>query len=115
VEAALAPTHDWDGILVVVQVSIHGFVPPLTRDGSQATGAENLHGLKVSWGDPSGGGQSFTPGEHDCVADAPLVEIDTEFVVWHVYTLPGVYTMTYETAACEPVRSVTRTLELTVG
>ena len=113
VEAALAPTQDWEGILVVVQVSIHGFVPQLIRDGSQATGQDNLQGLKLSWGDPTN--QSFTPGEHTCVADAPLVEVDTEFVVQHVYTLPGSYTVTYETAACEPVGSVTRTLELTVG
>jgi hypothetical protein len=68
--------------------------------------------LKLSWGDPTT--QGFTPVEHTCVADAPLVEVDTEFVVQHVYTRPGVYTVTYETAACEPVGSVTRTLELTV-
>ena len=104
VAAALQPSAE--GFLVVVQVSVRGLVPQLTREGSPAAGPDNLLGLMMYWGD---GSQGYTPLEHSCVPDAPLVDVDTEFVVQHVYRLPGEYTVTYQTGACEPVRSVTQT------
>jgi hypothetical protein len=102
-----------DGTLVVIQVSVQGAVRPLTHNGNQAIGADNLLGLELNWGD--GFVNRHIVGEHSCELDAPLVEVQTQFVIEHVYAIPGSYTVTYHTGACDPVGQVTSTLALTVG
>ena len=103
-----------EGIRVVVQVSVRGFVPRVARDGIQAAGQDNLKGLVLTWGD--GVSSSWRGlGEPTCVAAGPLVEVDMEFVDDHVYGSPGRLHVTFETSACEPVGSVRRTLVLTVA
>jgi hypothetical protein len=107
------PNPPIEGITVVIEVTLKGLVPQLSGTVGHADkpGTDNLSDLRLDWGDA---GANSRHSDETCVASAPLLPVDTDYVASHVYAKPGTYTVTYTARACDPVGKVSRTLVLTV-
>jgi hypothetical protein len=109
--AGLTPSRP--GIPVVIRINLHGRVPQMAnRTGALATSAtDNTLGFKMHWS--KNGYDGATPG-YACVAGARLVDVDEEFLMTTYYRRPGTYTIAFDTAACDPVGPVSKSLTITV-
>lgn len=101
------------GTPVVVQVTIHGLVPRMYNDvGELATGTDNLKYAKMYW-DPRGY-DGFSSSDYHCEPGAPLVRVDSQFLMTTYATRAGTHPITFRTAGCDPVGEVSKKMSLTV-
>jgi hypothetical protein len=112
--ARALPTGPEGLITMVVQVTLTGLVPQpvVPTDQPTPTGPYNLLGFAMTWGDVTY--DRRTPSGYRCVPGARLVNVNTHFLMTHYYAMPGIYTVTYHTAGCDPVGSISGSLTLHV-
>jgi hypothetical protein len=102
------------GKIVVVKVTLRGRVPQVSDfDARGGKATDNLRGLLMDWG--NGGGQGAEPAEgFGCGAGAPLVDVNTSFLMTTEYVRPGPETVTFKTGACDPIGQVEQKLTFVV-
>jgi len=112
--ARALPTRPEGLITMVVQVTLTGLVPQpvVPTDQPTPTGPYNLLGFAMTWGDATY--DRRTQSGYRCVPGARLVTVNTHFLMTHYYAMPGTYTVTYHTAGCDPVGSISASLTMHV-